>query len=139
MSFRVFFLISFLCSISVFAGDEGKEVTELCGINSDSSQWFSLALVKILADSAGTEGDYVFHHHNGKKTVISYDSRNKVYAVKKNFKSEPADSSLAKTIKDPLTQKALSVEWEASVSGDTVKTVDWIVDPVSGKRLPVYW
>ncbi len=107
------FLLLILFFFLSFAGDENKDVTELCGtIKADSSQWFSVSLVELMSDSVQPEKDrvFIFEHHNGKRTIISYNAEKKIFFVKRNYQSK--ENPAAERIKDPLSGQIIFVEWE---------------------------
>ncbi len=118
MSGKAFLLLFMFFSLS-FAGDENKEVTELCGFSKvDSLQWFSLSLVELMFDSVKTEKSrqFIFEHHNGKRTVVSYDAKKKIFFVKRNYESKEnptqEEDLVTEKVKDPLTGRMISVEWQ---------------------------
>ncbi len=99
---------------SLSSGDALLEATENCGINVSGDQWFSLALVKLLADSVinvgkeNQDAEFVFIHHGTKKTKVSYNGKTKRFVVTRNYVPPPVKGKM----RDPATGKIVEVEWE---------------------------
>jgi hypothetical protein len=95
-------------------GDALLEATENCGVLSGNNQWFSLALVKLFADSVinvgkeNQDAEFIFEHHNGKRTKVVYSGQTKKFVVLRNYVPPPKKEKVI----DPVTRKVITVEWE---------------------------